>query len=136
MREDITDIRQAQKILGQEIHQYNYHRIHSTTKEIPHLRLQNALENGVSLFRNFNVKQPYQSAKDIFCLRINRTVDAYRKISINKMAFKVNKVNPYEKINIRIYLMNNGLAELRFWCNERLIDVQKAKQQDLNLSTI
>jgi len=136
VREDVSDIRQAQKILGQEIHQYNYHRVHSTTKEIPHIRLQNALENGVSLFRNFNVKPPYQSAKDIFCLRIDRTVDAYRKISINNLSFKVNKVDPHEKINIRIYPLNNGLAELRFWCNERLVDVQRAKQQELNLSTL
>jgi len=136
VREDVSDIRQAQKILGQEIHQYNYHRVHSTTKEIPYIRLQNAIENGTSLFRSFRVKPPYQSEKDIFCLRIDRTVDAYRKISINNITFKVNKVDPYEKINIRIYPMNNGLVELRFWCNERLVDVQRAKQQDLNLSNM
>lgn len=136
VREDVSDIRQAQKILGQEIHQYNYRRVHSTTKEIPYIRLQNAIENGTSLFRSFKVKSPYQSAKDIFCLRLGRTVDAYRKISINNITFKINNVDPYETINIRIYPMNNGLAELRFWCNERLVDVQRVKQQDLNLSNI
>lgn len=136
VREDVSDIRQAQKILGQEIHQYNYRRVHSTTQEIPYIRLQNAMENGTSLFRNFQVKPPYQSPKDIFCLRLDRTVDVYRKISINTMTFKVNKVNPHEKINIRIYPINNGLAELRFWWNGQLVDIQRAKQQDLNLSTI
>lgn len=136
VRQDVSDIRQARNILGQEIHQYNYRRAHSTTKEIPYYRLQNALENGTSLFRSFKVKPPYQSSKDIFCLRLDRTVDAYRKISINNLTFKVNKVDPHEKINIRIYPMNNGLVELRFWCNERLVDVQRAKQQDLNLSSI
>lgn len=136
VRENVSDIRQAQKILGQEIHHYNYRRVHSTTKEIPYLRLQNALENGTSLFRNFQVKPPYLSAKDIFCLRLERTVDAYRKISVNNLSFKVNKVNPYEKINIRMYPIHNGLAELRFWCNGKLVDVQKAKLKDLNLSTI
>ena len=136
VRQDVSDIRQAQKILRQEIHRYNYRRVHSTTKEIPYYRLQNALENGTSLFRSFKVKPPYQSTKDIFCLRLDRTVDAYRRISINNLTFKVNKVDPYEKINIRIYPMNNGLAELRFWCNERLVDVQRARQQDLNLSSI
>jgi hypothetical protein len=136
VRADVSDIRQAQKILGQEIHQYNYRRVHSTTKEIPYIRLQNAIKNGTSLFRTFNVKSPYQSTKDIFCLRLDRTVDAYRKISINNLTFKVNKADPYEKINVRIYLMNNGLAELRFWCDEQLVDVQRAKQQDLNLLII
>ena len=136
VRQDVSDIRQARNILGQEIHQYNYRRVHSTTKEIPYYRLQNALENGTSLFRSFKVKPPYQSSKDIFCLRLDRTVDAYRKISINNLTFKVNKVDPHEKINIRIYPMNNGLAEIRFWCKERLVDVQRAKQQDLNLSSI
>ena len=33
VREDVSDIRQAQKILSQEIHQYNYRRVHSTTRK-------------------------------------------------------------------------------------------------------
>jgi hypothetical protein len=136
VREDVFDIRQAQKILGQEIHQYNYRRVHSTTKEVPYLRLKNALDNGVSLFRSFKVKPPYESPKDIFCLRIDRMIDPYRKISINNLSLKINKVDPHEKVNIRIYPMNNGLAELRFWCNGRLADVQKIKQQELNLSIL
>lgn len=136
VREDVSDIRQAQKFLGQEIHQYNYRRVHSTTKEIPYVRLQNALETGTSLFRSFQIKPPYQSEKDIFCLRIDRTADAYRKISINNRSFKINKVDPREKVNVRIYPTKNGLLELRFWCNERLVDIQRAKQQDLNLSNI
>jgi hypothetical protein len=136
IREDVSDIRQAQKILGQEIHQYNYHRVHSTTQEVPYLRLQNALENGKSLFRNFKVKPPYESPKDIFCLRIDRVVDAYRKVSINNLSLKINKADPHETVNIRIYHINHGLAELRFWCKGRLVDVQKIKQQDLNLSIL
>ncbi len=136
IREDVSDIRQAQKILGQEIHQYNYRRVHSTTQEVPYLRLQNALENGKSLFRNFKVKPPYESPKDIFCLRIDRVVDAYRKVSINNLSLKINKADPHETVNIRIYPINHGLAELRFWCKGRLVDVQKIKQQDLNLSIL
>jgi hypothetical protein len=42
----------------------------------------------------------------------------------------------YEKVNIRIYPMNNGLVELRFWCNGTLVDVQKAMAQDLNLDDL
>jgi len=136
VREDVSDIRQARKILGQEIHQYNYRRVHSTTQEVPYVRLKNALDNGVSLFRSFKVRPPYESPKDIFCLRIDRVLDPYRKVSINNLSLKINKADPHEIVNIRIYPMNNGLAELRFWCNGRLADVQRIKQQDLNLSTL
>jgi hypothetical protein len=136
VREDVSDIRQAQKILGQEIHQYNYRRVHSTTREVPYIRLKNALDNGVSLFRSFKIRPPYESPKDIFCLRIDRVVDPYRKVSINNLSLKINKADPHETVNIRIYPMNNGLAELRFWCDGRLADVQRIKQQDLNLSTL
>jgi len=92
------------------------------------------LDSGVSLFRSLKVKPPYESLKDIFCLRIDRVVDSCRKVSINNLSLKINKANPHEMVNIRIYPINNGLAELRFWCNGRLVDVQKIKQQDLNVS--
>src|SRR5208283_2341328 len=85
VREDVSDIRDAQKILSQEIHRYNYRRVHSTTQEVPYFRLQRALTEGLSLFREFKVRPPYQSAKDIFCLRLDRTVDPYRRISINNL---------------------------------------------------
>ncbi len=134
VREDVSDIRDAQKILSQEIHRYNYRRVHSTTQEVPYFRLQRALTEGLSLFREFKVRPPYQSAKDIFCLRLDRTVDPYRRISINNLSMKINDVAPHEKVNIRIYPMNDGLSELRFWCNGRLVDKQKVKIQDLNLS--
>ena len=63
-------------------------------------------------------------------------VDPYRKVSINNLSLKINKADPHETVNIRIYPINNGLAELRFWCVGRLVDVQKIKQQDLNLSIL
>jgi hypothetical protein len=134
VREDVSDIRHAQNILSQEIHRYNYRRVHSTIQEIPYFRFQRALKKGTSLFREFKVRPPYQSAKDIFCLRLDRTVDPYRRISINNLSMKINNVDPYEKINIRIYPLNDGLSELRFWYNGRLVDKQKAKIQDVNLS--
>lgn len=133
VREDISDIEQAQKILNQEIYRYNYQQVHSTTQEVPYFRFQRAMKEGSSLFREFKVTPPYLSAKDIFCLRLNRIVDPYRKISINNLTLKINDVTPREKINIRIYPMNNGISELRFWCKGRLVDVQIIKNQHLNL---
>lgn len=133
VRENVTGITQAQKILNQEIYRYNYHQVHSTTQEVPYFRFQRALKEGVSLFREFSIMPPYQSVKDIFCLRLNRTINPYRKVSINNMVFKVNNATPGEQVNIRLYPINNGLSEMRFWCNGRLIDIQRAKNQDLNL---
>jgi hypothetical protein len=133
VRENVTDIRKAQTILNQEIYRYNYRQVHSTTQEVPYFRFQKALKDGFSLFREFKIRPPYQSAKDIFCLRLDRTVDSYRKVSINTMTLKINGVIPGQKVNIRIYPMNKILSEVRCWCNGRLVDVQRAKNQDLNL---
>lgn len=131
IRENVTDIRHAQKILNYEIRRYNHRQIHSTTQEIPSLCFQKALNENKSLFRPFKIMSPYQSPKDIFCLRINRTVDAYRKISINNLQLKVNNAIPRETVNLRIYPLNNFISEVRFWCNNKLLDVQKIKNSDL-----
>ncbi len=130
-RENITDIRQAQQVLNQELYRYNNHQVHSTTQEIPHMRLQRALNDNKSLFREFRIRPPYQSIKDIFCLRITRTVNAYRQISLNNLQLKVNGGMPGETLNLRIYPISNGIAEVRFWCNNELIDIQKIKNRDL-----
>jgi hypothetical protein len=86
-----------------------------------------------SLFREFAVKTPYESVKDIFCLIIDRTIDDYRKISINNLQLKLNNATPREAINLRIYHMSNGIAEVRFWCNNKLTDFQRMKNSDLNI---
>jgi len=131
IRENVTDIKQAQKILNQELRRYNYRQVHSTTQEVPYIRFQNALKENNSLFREFKILPPYQSTKDIFCLRITRTIDSYRKISINNLKFKINKAVPRETVNLRIYPLNKILSEVRFWCNGELLDVQNVKNKDL-----
>jgi len=129
-RENITDIKEAQRILNYEVHRYNYRQIHSTTQEVPYFRFQRALKEKKSLFREFKIKPPYQSTKDIFCLRLQRTIDAYRRVSINNLLLKVHG-NPYETVELRIYPLNNTISEVRFWCNDKLIDVQKVKNTNL-----
>jgi hypothetical protein len=136
VRENVSDIRRAQSILNREIRRYNYRQVHSTTQEVPYFRLQRALKEGTSLFREFKVRPPYQSVKDIFCLRLGRTVDSYRRVSINNLVLKINGVPPGERVNIRIYPLNHFLSELRFWHDGRLVDVQRAKNRDLNLSIL
>jgi len=130
VREDINDIKPAQQILRQEIHRYNYRQVHSTTHEIPYFRFQKALKQKRSLFREFKISPPYQSAKDIFCLRMDRTVDPYRQISISPLQFKVH-ADPHKQVNLRIYPLNDEISEIRFWCEGTLIDIQKVKNSEL-----
>jgi hypothetical protein len=132
-REHISKIKDAQQVLNHELCRYNEYLVHSTTREVPYRRFQTALAEKRSLFREFSIKPPFQSTKDIFCLRYDRTADAYRKISFNNLELRVNGVNPRDKVNIRIYLMRDGLSEVRFWCQEKLVDVKKIKTKDLNL---
>ncbi|MEW6171411.1 MAG: hypothetical protein AB1472_07660 [Candidatus Omnitrophota bacterium] len=131
VREDVTEIKHAQLILNREIHRYNYKQIHSTTEEVPYFKFQKALKEK-SLFRKFSVKPPFQSPKDIFCFRLSRIVDQYRKISIKNLEFKV-KGYPKTKVDIRIFPLGNALCELRFWFNGKLLNIQKAKNKDIGI---
>jgi hypothetical protein len=130
VRENVTQIQQAQHILREEVRQYNYRQVHSTTGEVPYYRFQRAQKEKISLFRQFAVKPPFQSVKDIFCLRMDRIADGYRKISLHTAQLKVNGVDPGDNVNLRIYPLGKGLCEVRFWCKEQLVDVQRIKSSD------
>jgi len=130
VREDVSKIQQAQRVLNQELHRYNYHQIHSTTQEIPYFRFQKALKQKQSLFREFTIRPPFQSTKDIFCLRMDRTVNSYRRVSVSNLQFKVH-ANPGNQVNLRFYPLNDEISEIRFWCEGKLIDVHKIKTSDL-----
>lgn len=131
-RENVTTIYPAQRILNQQVHQYNYRWIHSTTKEVPYFRFQRTLEEKRSLLRDFVIKPPFQSIKDIFCLHAERTINPYRKVSIDNVILKVNGAPIGSKVNLHIYLNEKtGLADIRFWSNNKYFGYQKAKINDL-----
>ena len=133
-RKRISDIKQAQLVLNGLIQKYNYQWIHSTTGEIPYIRFQRALKENKSLFREFAVRPPYKSIKDIFCLRANRMVNSYRKVSINNLELKVPSAPLHERIQLRIVPdKESGLTEIRFWHEDDLLGIQKVKNSDLNL---
>jgi len=131
VRENVTDIRDAQKILKKELYHYNYRQVHSTTGEIPYTRFRRALRGKRSLFREFAIRWPYESVKDIFCIRIERTVDAYRKISLHNLQLRVNNARPRQKVTVRMYPQEDGVTELRVWSECALLDVQRVKTVDL-----
>jgi hypothetical protein len=127
-RDNVTTLAQANQVLFREVHEYNYRRVHSTTGEIPYLRYQRALKEKKNLFRQFLIPPPYQSIKDIFCFRFDRTVDAYRTVSISNLKLKFNNAPIHETVNVRIYpYATGGLSEIRFWYNNKLLDIQKVK---------
>lgn len=133
-RENIKTIEPASEVLRYEVDRYNNSQVHSTTKEIPAIRLQKAIEGKKSLFREFNIKPPYDSTKDIFCLREERVVDAYRKISINNLQLKIQNAPIGEKIQLHIYPdIKTGLAEIRFWYRDKFLGAQNVKIQDLKI---
>ena len=133
VRDNVKSIDQANQVLGFEVHQYNFKRVHSTTGEVPHIRFQKALETKLSLFREFKLRPPFMSAKDIFCLRLDRLTDPYSRISIHNRQFQVKGTFPRQAINIRIHPLSDHVSELRFWHKDRLLDIQRAKNSDLKV---
>ncbi len=135
-RDNISTIAKANQVLFREVHEYNYKRVHSTTAEIPYLRYQRALKEKKSVFRKFSVPPPFKTLKDIFCFRIDRTVDAYRAVSVNNLQIKFNNAPIRETVNLRIHPdQKSGLSEVRFWFKDQLLDVQFIKTHLLGLST-
>jgi len=133
-RYNIHTIQQGREVLGYEMDRYNNRQVHSTTGEIPSLRFQRAKKEGKFLFREFIIPPPFQSAKDIFCLRAERRVNQYRKISFNSLELSISGVPIRELVQLRIVPdKKSGLAEVRLWYKEKLVGMQKVKNEDLNL---
>jgi len=129
-RENVTSLTQGNLILGQEINAYNFKRVHSTVQEIPHLRYQRAIKDNRTLFRPFRIPSPFQSTKDIFSIRMDRTVDAYRSVTINNLKIRFSNAPIYEKVHLRIHPdITTGLSEIRFWYKGHLLDIQRVKTQ-------
>jgi hypothetical protein len=127
-RENVTTLAQGNHILGQEVNAYNFKRVHSTIEEIPHLCYQRAVRDKRNLFRPFRIPAPFQSTKDIFCIRMDRTVDAYRSITINNQKIKFSNAPIYGKVQLRIHPdTTTGISEIRFWHKDKLLDIQRAK---------
>jgi len=133
-RENVRDIKKGQLILNNLLQRYNYWIVHSTTGQIPYIRFQRAIREKRSLFREFRIRPPFLSSKDIFCLRADRMVNSYRKVSINNLELKVPGAPLHERIQLRITPdKKSGLSEVRFWHEDEFLGTQKVKNSDLNL---
>ena len=98
------------------------------------MRFRRALREKRTLFRDFEVPPPFRSTKDIFSLKAERVVDQYRKISFNNLEFKLEGVSVRDRVQLRIVPdAGDGLAEIRFWCEDRFLGIRKIKSASLNL---
>jgi len=133
-RENVRDIKKGQLILNNLLQRYNYRIVHSTTGEIPYIRFQRAIREKRTLFREFRIMPPFLSTKDIFCLRVDRMVNSYRKISINNLGLRVPGAPLHERIQLRIVPdKESAVSEVRFWHRDEFLGSQKVKNADLNL---
>lgn len=104
------------------------------TGEIPYIRFQRAIREKKSLFREFRIRPPYKSTKDIFCLRTDRMVNPYRKVSKNKLELRVPKAPLHERIQLQIIPdRESSLSEVRYWYKDEFLGIQKVKNSELNL---
>lgn len=115
-KDRVTKFTEVREIFRDEVSRYNNRQVHSTTKEIPIMRMEAALNQNRTMFRPFSIPKPYESTKDIFCLRTTRTVNHYQKISLYTLMFDVPNVRPGQEVGIRIRPEpETGQAEVRIW---------------------
>ena len=118
-KEKLTTIDELRAVLKELIRKYNTVWIHSTTKEIPIIRFENAIRENKTLFKPFRLVGKNQTVDDIFCLRANRVVDSYRKISFEGLELKVPNGTPRQTVDLRITPdEEKGLVKIRFWQND------------------
>ncbi len=122
-KEGVKTIAEARIILQEEVKRYNEHQVHSVTKEIPDVRFQRAERENKTLFKHFQLAAPYQSSKDIFCLKDRRRVNNYGKISWNKYQIKISREVPINAEVLVKVIPDKEHPELRIWYKDKLIKV-------------
>jgi hypothetical protein len=120
--EKITSLEEARAVLREEVHRYNYHQVHSTTKEIPTIRFEKARRMGNSLFRPFSLPKPYVSTKDVFCLRETRMVNGYRCISLFSHSIEVPNVPLHHQVEIHLVPdTTRQVMHIRIWWHDKIV---------------
>jgi hypothetical protein len=120
--EKVATLEETRAVLHEEVQRYNYQQIHSTTGEVPAIRFANAKKAGNSLFRPFALPKPYKSPKDVFCLRVTRTLDGYRRISLDRHQIEVPKVEVREDVVLHLVPdMEKNILEVRIWAKGKMV---------------
>lgn len=131
-KDHVVKFPEVRQIFKEEINRYNTKQVHSTTREIPIMRLEAALNQNRTMFRPFAIPKPFESTKDIFALRTTRTVNHYQKISLHNLMFDIPNVNPGQEVAIRIRPEpETGQAEIRIWHQDSLKAAKTILLKDL-----
>lgn len=124
-KERLTTISELRSVLRDLVEKYNTKWVHSTTKEIPINRFENALNNQHCLFKPFTLAKPNQHINDIFCLRAQRVVNPYRKISLDGIIMSVPGGTPRQTVDIHLIPdLKNNVVEVRFWHGDSFLGNQ------------
>jgi hypothetical protein len=116
VKQNIKNIAGLRIILKELINTYNAKWVHSTTKEIPIVRFENAIRQNKSLFKIFKPESSEQTIDDIFCLRMQRVVDSYRKISLDGLELRVPNGAPRQTVDLKLIPdIEKGLIKIRLW---------------------
>jgi len=129
MKENLTTIKEMRDALRRLVHTYNTVWVHSTTKEIPIVRFENALNGNCSLFKPL---PQGVDTRDLFCLVFKRTTDGYRSLSFDSHVFRLPNSRSYTETEIHISPdYKNKLAVFRFWQQGRFVEEHKVKLDQL-----
>lgn len=124
-KEHLTTLAELRAVLRDLVNRYNTKWVHSTTREIPINRFEEALNNQHSLFKPFKLAKQDQRVNDIFCLRAQRVVDPYRRISLDGVVMAVPKGTPRQTVDLHLVPnIKNNLVEIRFWHGETFLGNQ------------
>lgn len=128
-KEKLTTIDELKDVLRTLIDSYNTRWVHSTTKEIPIVRFENALNGNCSLFKPLPREH---NANDLFCLSFKRTTDGYRSLSFDSICFRLSNGRSYMETEIHLALdAKSGLVVARFWQQGRFVEEHKIKPAQL-----
>src|SRR3990167_4693772 len=129
MKENLTTIKEMRDALRRLVHTYNTVWVHSTTKEIPIVRFENALNGNCSLFKPL---PRGVDTRDLLCLVFQRTTDGYRSLSFDGILFRLPNAKSYTETEIHVSPdYQNKLAVLRFWQQGRFVEEHKVKLDQL-----
>ena len=127
-KEKLTTLDEMRDALRRLVHTYNTVWVHSTTKEIPIVRFENALNGNCSLFKPL----PKGERNDLFCLTFKRTTDGYRSLSFDGILFRLPNSRSYTETEIHVSPdYKNKLAVFRFWQGGAFVEEHKVQLSQL-----
>jgi hypothetical protein len=129
--ERISKLDDVREVLREEIHRYNQHQVHSTTKEVPAIRFGRAFTEKNSLFRPFSVPGPYASPDDVFCLQETRTTNGYGRISLFNHQIRVANVPLRQQVDVHLIPhFDKQIMHVRIWHQNALAHTVELPLQD------